>query len=703
MPGGSQSAYDQQIAADGASDYWPLDEASGSVVYDHIAFDDADGGSGVTRGATGPIPGGGTASTFSGNSNGSGSAATRTAVPGPNTFTLESWVRTSTNRGGKVIGFGNARTGSSSAFDRQIYLASNGRVYFGVYNGTATTVNSTASVNNGGWHQLVATLGAGSMKLYIDGSLVAQRTDVNSAQALNGYWRLGGDNLNGWTNKPLSNYLAGTIGQVAIFPAALTAAQISTHYTQVTTGAVANRAPMAAFTTSATDLTTSLNATSSSDPDGTIASYAWDFGDGSTGSGATASHSYTAGGTYNVTLTVTDNKGATNAVTHPVTVIPPNVTPTAAFTSSASGVALSVDGSSSTDSDGTIASYAWNFGDGGTGSGATATHTYGASGTYSVMLTVTDNRGGTGVTTQPVTVTAPNVAPTASFTASASGLTASLDGSASSDPDGTIASYGWDFGDATTDTGGTASHSYAAAGTYQVTLTVTDNQGAPGTVSKNVTVVAGATVYAADTFGRTTASSWGSAETGGGWTVTGGSSNFSVAPQSGNIKMAAAGAGPYAFLNGVSLADSDSVVDFTVDKAPTGGGTYVSLAARRIGTSDYRARAKLLATGAVQVSLTKVVNGTETALTTQTVSGLTFAVGSTLRLRLQVSGSSSVALSGKVWAVGSTEPATWQVSATDASGPLTVGGSGLVSYLSGSSTNAPVVASFANFAVTSIA
>jgi PKD repeat protein len=87
-----------------------------------------------------------------------------------------------------------------------------------------------------------------------------------------------------------------------------------------------------------------------------------------------------------------------------------NVPPTAAFTVSCGGLSCTVDASGSTDSDGSITSYAWTFGDGTTGTGASVTHAYGAAGTYSIGLTVTDNRGGSGSTSQPVTVSVPTAA-----------------------------------------------------------------------------------------------------------------------------------------------------------------------------------------------------------------------------------------------------------------------------------------------------
>ncbi len=138
----------------------------------------------------------------------------------------------------------------------------------------------------------------------------------------------------------------------------------------------------------------SFSGAGSSDPDGTIVGYAWNFGDGATATGATASHGYAAAGTYTVTLTVTDNKGATDGDTAIMTIADRaplanaggNVAGTA-------GVAVGFDGSASSDPDGSITSWAWTFGDGASGTGATPSHVYTAAGTYTATLTVTDNNG----------------------------------------------------------------------------------------------------------------------------------------------------------------------------------------------------------------------------------------------------------------------------------------------------------------------
>ena len=170
-----------------------------------------------------------------------------------------------------------------------------------------------------------------------------------------------------------------------------------------------NHAPTAAFTSNCTNLSCTFNGSGSTDSDGTIASYAWTFGDSTSGSGATPPvHNYSADGTYSVTLTVTDNQGATNSVSHNVTVAAAvNQPPTARFTSNCAALSCQFNGSTSTDPDGTISTYAWNYGDSTSGSGVNPpVHTYSTGGTYTVTLTVTDNQGGTNAVSHDVTVAA---------------------------------------------------------------------------------------------------------------------------------------------------------------------------------------------------------------------------------------------------------------------------------------------------------
>ena len=239
--------------------------------------------------------------------------------------------------------------------------------------------------------------------------------------------------------------------------------------------------PVATFKVSCNGLTCTFDASGSKDSYGTITSYAWNLGDGTTGAGTSLVHTYASVGSYTITLTVTDNSGATGTKIQPVI-----LGPIASFTFACSGLACNFDASGSKDFSTTITHYAWSFGDGASGAGVTTGHTYAAGGAYNVTLTVTDSIGASSSQSKSIIV---NIPPVASFTFSCTLLTCSFDGSASRDSDGTITNYAWNFGDGTTGSGVTVTHTYRAPGTYGVTLTVTDNGGATGSQSNNVTVV----------------------------------------------------------------------------------------------------------------------------------------------------------------------------------------------------------------------
>jgi len=166
--------------------------------------------------------------------------------------------------------------------------------------------------------------------------------------------------------------------------------------------------PAAAFVPvcSESDTTCTFDASDSSDADGTIASYAWDFGDDRTGEGAKPSHTYDQPGQYVVRLTVTDNDGRTATVTEKVSagVEPPvGESPSAQFSVSCWYEVCDFNAGQSTDADGDIADYAWEFGDGRTGTGVTIEHTYPASRMdYTAELTVTDKGGNAGTVSKQV-------------------------------------------------------------------------------------------------------------------------------------------------------------------------------------------------------------------------------------------------------------------------------------------------------------
>jgi PKD repeat protein len=635
----ASNPYLTDVAGDGASDLWPLNETTGSTAYDWAGFTDLTEGSGVNNGATsGPISGdSSTAATFNGSS--SGSASTTTAVPGPNTFTAEAWIKTTTRSGGKIVGFGDqTRPNSSSSYDRHVYMDNSGHLIFGVYNNGTYTITSSKTYNNGAWHHIVAELSGAGMALYVDGALVGQNQGTTVGQPYNGYWRVGGDNLNSWPSRPSSNWFSGSIADVAIYPTALTITQVQKHYSdaggQLTiqpapTDAYghavyadspilywrlddASRASTALDTSpyqdngsvrtgvtfqQASPVTTTGAAAKFNGSTGSIAStqsftnpsvYSEElwfktttnsggkligFGDQRTStssnydrhvymlnSGQLEFGTYTgqtniivSPGSYNdgdwhqvvatqgpagLVLYVDGQVVGTNPQTQaqnftgywriggdqtwggndsnyfsgtidevavygaqltrsqvlahyeasPAAV---NPAPTADIAApSCVSLACTFDGSSSSDPNGTITQYSWDFGDGTTASAAMPSHTYDTGGTYTVTLTVTDSFGKTNSASTTVTVTPPKAPVAAIASPNCTYLGCSFDGTGSTAPSGTITAYSWNFGDGSTSTDAAPNHTYAAADTYTVKLTVTDSNGNTDSTSTTVTVTA---------------------------------------------------------------------------------------------------------------------------------------------------------------------------------------------------------------------
>ncbi len=173
----------------------------------------------------------------------------------------------------------------------------------------------------------------------------------------------------------------------------------------VTESTVANIPPTAVISSSSTvgtaPLAVDFDGSGSSDSDGTIQSHDWELGDGGTATGPVIEYAYVFAGTFNATLTVTDNGGLDNSASTPVLVSEPasddNIPPVAVITASAKKGNLpfkvTFNADESTDQDGEITVFSWNFGDGSTGSGPEVTHTFTQPATYTVTLRVIDNRG----------------------------------------------------------------------------------------------------------------------------------------------------------------------------------------------------------------------------------------------------------------------------------------------------------------------
>ncbi len=257
-----------------------------------------------------------------------------------------------------------------------------------------------------------------------------------------------------------------------------------------------NQAPSATFTHTGLPVsleTITFDGRDSSDPDGNIVSYAWDFNDGMTTTGPYVTHAFPADGSYTVSLTVKDNKGA-ETVYSEVLNISANQAPQAVLNVMGNlreGETVTFTAAGSTDPEGGVLTYEWDFGDGNTATGLEVDYVFTSPDLYTVTLEVTDHVGIATTETTDVSISSAS-GPVAVLSASGQIVineSINFDGSASYDlSGGSIVSYVWDFGDGNTSTGAVTSHAYSSTGIYQLTLTVTDNDGinSTGILSLNI-------------------------------------------------------------------------------------------------------------------------------------------------------------------------------------------------------------------------
>lgn len=255
-----------------------------------------------------------------------------------------------------------------------------------------------------------------------------------------------------------------------------------------------NRSPRADFGWTCEQLTCQLT-DASTDSDGSLTAWAWRFGDGSTSAEREPSHTYAAAGTYTVRLTVTDDEGATDESSDDVRVTAPseppsNQPPQAQFDISCQDLRCTFTDRS--EDDGSIESWHWDFGDGGTSTQRNPSHTYESEGRYDVVLTVTDDEGADDSRTRTAEPEEPappppppppppaNDPPDAEFELACQELRCTFV-DRSTDGDGSVVSWQWNFGDGSTSSQRNPTHDYAAGGNYGVVLMVTDDDGAADT------------------------------------------------------------------------------------------------------------------------------------------------------------------------------------------------------------------------------
>ncbi len=413
-----------------------------------------------------------------------------------------------------TIGSGDAYTsftwsfgdGSANAFSRATVPASVNHTYSvrGLHTVTLTVVDSSGNLATVS-HQVVVgtppvpafTSPASPLLPNTSVPFDASGTTEPDAVPITSYaWDFG----DGTTISGLSPTQSHTYAAAGVYTVKLTVTDSDGLSASVSHQLTVGTPPVPAFSPPAGTLTTGqsglFDASATTAPAGvTVASYAWDFGDGLAATGVTPSHIYAAVGVYTVTLTVTDSDGLSASVSHQVDV---HSSPSAAFAVSPSapiaGQAVLFT-SQTTPGDGQLSSYGWDFGDGSAASGPSIAHTYSRGGRFTVRLSVADSNGLSSTTSRVVTVDAPPVASLHVLSAHpVAGASTIFDGSGSSDSDGTITGYIWSFGDGATGSGARPSHTFARPGTYTVRLSVSDAAGASAATASTVTVFPAATV-----------------------------------------------------------------------------------------------------------------------------------------------------------------------------------------------------------------
>ncbi|WP_157535725.1 PKD domain-containing protein [Microbacterium sp. Root166] len=337
---------------------------------------------------------------------------------------------------------------------------------------------------------------------------------------------------------------------------------------------------------------------------------------------------------------------------------------------------------------------------GGVGAYVYLSSTAGAS--VSTLLASYSAVGGTGSPPLPA-----NTPPTAVISTPAiTGRAVTVNGSGSTDTDGTIATHAWNWGDGTpAETGASKSHTYAADGTYVITLTVTDDKGATHSTTRSVTVTQPPPIQAlvADDFGRSVTNGWGAAEVGGAWTATGTASRFAVADGVGLLRLTTPGTSAQVQAAATPAASAEVRLNLSWDRTAAAGALYTVISPRAVSSSaDYRL--KVYVSGTVPyLDLIRRTGGVETLLSRTALPDRITTAGTWYSVAVRATTVNGVTtLSAKLWPRAAAEPSTWQATTTDSTAALQTTGTMLLwSYMSGSAT-APVATSFDGIRFTSV-
>ena len=229
-------------------------------------------------------------------------------------------------------------------------------------------------------------------------------------------------------------------------------------------------APVAAFTLSTTSGTYDLLIDFTSSSTGPIDSLLWNFGDGNTSTSQNPSHTYLSAGTFDVSLTVSGPGGSDQEICSScIVVLDP--APVASFDASTTSGVYDLPVSFNNTSSGPVSSYQWSFGDGATSSESSPTHVYSEAGIFTVSLTAT-GPGGTDTYTCASCIVVGSPAPIAGFSTSSTSGDWDLEVQFTNSSSGPITDYSWNFGDGNTSAEENPMHTYTAAGSYLVSLTV---------------------------------------------------------------------------------------------------------------------------------------------------------------------------------------------------------------------------------------